>query len=400
MQILTQLSRIIRREGIYGIINRVRHTPLQSFLPQRSLPSLAGGVRLVDHGHPELAAEIFNILAKFGIPLREGDNANQTIVWHVGIPPSGEDDGIIFMPPNQTMEKNVHWSRLKKAALVLDYDPNRLNAFRKRRGFPHIVAIPSLYKSEFSSALYRAIERALIYAEACPATARDYRPDLPSNPVPKLCLYLPEDPDRLSSFRREGLPGFHMIEGLRRQPGWIGAASSYRQIARALLDTGRSAAIICQDDAGPNPDFEYRFATSIAYWQNSGADLFSGLVTDVDDSFKITKVVRQDGMTFVHLNRSVGLVCSMFGRRALERLSVWDEQQRTVAEETIDRYLAATPNLDVVTCLPFLVRHRDGLASSIWGFRNGRYNTLIKYSENRLAQMVAEFENKKPELKT
>lgn len=393
MGIFTQISRILGREGVRGVINRARHTPLRSFLLQRAPPCLAQGVRVVDHGHPALAARMRGLLAGYGIPLPDGNGTGRTITWHVGIPPAGQDGGVIVIPPDYGPGRKIPWRRLRRAALVLDHDPDRLETFSRRSGHPHVMALPPLPASE--AVLQGAIERVLIFAEARPAKSHDYGPDLPPDPLPRLCLGLPEHPGRLASFRREGLPGFHMIEGLRRQPGWIGAASSYRQIARALLDSGRNAAIICQDDAGPGPDFERRFAASVAYWQHSGADLFSGLVTDVDDSFKIIRVVRQGGMIFVHLNRSIGLVCNMFGPRALEWLSAWDEQGRTVAQGTIDRHLGAAPGLDVVTCLPFLVRHRDGLVSSVWGFRNGRYNTLIEYSEKRLAQMVAEFERKK-----
>lgn len=395
MGIVGRLSRILGREGVRGVISRIRHTPLRSFMPQPPPPSLAGGVRLVDHGHPELAAAIRDILAGYGIGLRDGEGADRGIAWHVGIPPAGGRGEVIVMPPGPVPARKIPWRRLRRAALVLDHDPDRLDAFsRMGTGRPHAMALPRPPAPRAD--LSRAIERVLILAGARPAAARDYRPDLPGDPVPRLCLGLPEHPARLASFRREGLPGFHLIEGLRRQPGWIGAASSYRQIARALQDAGRSAAIICQDDAGPGPDFERRFAASAAYWRESGADLFSGLITDVDDSFRVTRVVRRDGMTFVHLNRSIGLVCNMFGPRALERLAGWDEQDRTVAEGTMDRYLGAAPDLDVVTCLPFLVRHRNGLASSVWGFRNDRYSTLIAYSERRLARMAAEFERKAP----
>ncbi len=383
-----QISRILGREGVRGVLNRARHTPLRSLLPQPAPPGFGGGVRLVDHGYPDFTARLGRILDRHGVRAEDG---GQAAAWHVGIPPAGGENGVIVMPPDLDGGATVPWPVLRRAALVLDHDPGRLAVLsRARTGHPHYLALPEPAASD--AVLSRAVERVLIFAGARPATDRDYRPDLPGDALPRLCLGLPEHPDRLASFRRDGLPGFRMVQGLRRQPGWMGAASSYRQIARALLDTGRRAAIICQDDAGPGPDFDRRFAASLAYWQESGADLFSGLVTDVDDGFRITRVVRRDGMTFVHLNCSIGLVCTMFGSRALDRLAAWDERGQTVAGGTIDRYLGATPGLDVVTCLPFLVRHRGGLSSSIWGFRNNRYDTLIGYSERRLARMVAEFE--------
>lgn len=393
MGIVAQISRILGREGVRGVMNRLRHTPLRSFLPQPDPPAFPHGIRLVDHGHPRFAARLGAILAGHGIRLYSGDDVGRAAVWHVGIPPAGGEREVIVMPPDHGGGRAVPWRVLKRASLVLDHDPGRLDVLsRARTGHPYYLALPRPPAPD--AALSRAVERVLIFAGALPAAHRDYRPDLPDHPLPRLCLGLPEHPARLASFRQGGLPGFHLVEGLRRQPGWVGAASSYRQIARALLDSGRRSAIICQDDAGPGPDFDRRFAASVTYWQDSGADLFSGLVTDVDDSFRVTGVVRRDGMTFVHLNRSIGLVCTMFGPRALERLASWDERGQTVAGGTIDRYMGAAPGLDVVTCLPFLVRHRDGLSSSIWGFGNGRYDTLIGYSESRLAAMAAEFEGK------
>lgn len=396
---LSKISRILRREGLGGILNRVRHTPLLSFLPPPPPPRFDEGVRLIDHGHPDYSARIGDILTRYGITLlKKRDPADLGIVWHIGIPAQGGRNEVIVIPPGTEAGGKRALRKLRRAALVLDHDPGRLKAFGgMQAGRPHVMALPPVPGDD--AALSRAIERVLIFAESRPPTIYDFRPDLPPEPIPQLCLGLPEHPARLQSFLRRGLPGFHIIHGLRRQPGWIGAANSYCQIARTLLDTGRKAAIICQDDADPGPDFERRFAAAIAYWQDSGADLFSGLVTDVDDSFRITRVTRRDGMTFVHLNRNIGLVCTMFGPRALERLAAWDEGGRSVNEGTIDRYLGATPDLDVVTCLPFLVRHRDGVASSIWNFRNGRYNTLIDYSEKQLIQMAAAFEQTSPDEK-
>ena len=63
-------------------------------------------------------------------------------------------------------------------------------------------------------------------------------PEIAPATVPRLCLGLPETPARRASFQRQPVQGFRVFDGLRYDPGWIGAALSFRTMARACLDAG------------------------------------------------------------------------------------------------------------------------------------------------------------------
>lgn len=395
-----KLARILSREGWRGVANRLRHTPLRA-LYSPPPPRIADVALLCDHGWPDMAVSLRAVLQAFGIVVSDhaGDMSNPSrdvTVWHLGWPQAHSGaglEGAVVLSP--VADGRALPSGAAHAALVIEADPSRLDQLSRRAaGAPHYLACPETVTVD--GTLARVVQRALIFAGRSDAALYDYASDLgPFRPVDQgrgWCLSLPEHPARLAAFRRDGVPDFAPVTGLRRQPGWAGAACSYRQMARTLIAHGVSQAAICQDDAVPRHDFSRRLAVVADHMRQTGADLFTGLVTDVDETFRVTRVVRREGVTLVHLNRSVGLVFNIFGRRALEHLANWDEDAATGPLRTIDRHLAAAEGLDVVTCLPFLVDHRSGVFSSIWGFRNDRYNTLVQFSEQRLTEMVHAFE--------
>lgn len=209
---------------------------------------------------------------------------------------------------------------------------------------------------------------------------------------PRLCLSLPETPERRHSFLRRRLPEFRLFNGVRGNPGWIGAAIGFRLMARACLSARVDSAVICEDDLYADPRFEDRLEVVTDYLAQTEWDVFSGLSTHVGDGYRVTRVERFRGETFVHLNRTTGMVFNIFAPRALDWLAAWSVGSHARARITIDRHLEKMPAMRVVTTLPFLVDHADGLASSAWGFSNRRYRGLISASQRRLARMVAEFE--------
>ncbi len=240
--------------------------------------------------------------------------------------------------------------------------------------------------------LRRDLYRFLLATGTIGADDADWRrlADLHQLPkVPRLCLSLPETPLRQGFFLQQDLPGFRLVAGIRRNPGWIGAGVGFRMMARACLAARVGSAILCEDDLIAGSDFEDRLEGVLAYLDQTGWDVFSGLSTDIDASYRVTAVQRFRGQTFVHLNRTTGMVFNIFSPRALDWLARWSPARQGVP---IDRHLEAMPRMRVVTTLPFLVDHADGLESSAWGFSNRRYRSLIAASESRLARMVAAFE--------
>lgn len=394
-------ARILSREGMSGVIGRLCHTPLRSWFAKPSVPPRMGtSIELVDHGNSALAARLATILQGAGITLartaaeRPADDAPFITRWHIGAPERARPQDLVLIVNEADAAKGG------AAGMLLDHDPMRLEALsRCSSGRLHYLAVPSPDASDDD--WRAAILRALIFLRALPLDTADYRDAITgADPgLPSLCLSLPEFPERMAAFTGSRLATtIRTVSGVRFMPGWIGAGASYRALARGALDLAasrgqRAELLVCQDDAEASPDHERNMVIIRDYWRMSGADIFSGLITDVDDSFRVTRVVRHEGLVFVHLNRNIGLVFNLFGRRALERLATWVPPENG-GRLTIDRYLGEAEELDVVVTLPYLIGHRGGVMSSIWGFRNDRYDTLIRYSENRLMEMAEAFERR------
>ena len=65
----------------------------------------------------------------------------------------------------------------------------------------------------------------------------------------------------------------------------------------------------------------------------------------------------------------------------------WDELNRNVHSNAIDRYLE-NKKLSVLTTCPFLVGHKEDLSSTIWGQQNTIYTQLIADSSKKLEEMT------------
>lgn len=387
---LTKLRHILDREGWGGVFGRVRNTPLHAFRKAPPVPQLGAAVEVIDHGFPVIAAEVRRMLAT--VEIEHGDtvaSGPRIERWHVGLPVEAVTaTDLVMLPSGPLPAAALH------AGLVVSSSVEKLDALSTRPlGRPYYLAGPSTDMT--GPTLEQAIARILVFLRALPL---DMTFDQLSGEHTErmICLSLPEYPARRETFARSALGReSRLVDGIRMVPGWIGAGASYRALARGALAHGRSALpppelTICQDDVAPAPDFAKAWPIIQTYVRGSDADLFSGIITDIDDEFRVTRVTRQNGLCFVHLNKSIGLVFNIYRKKALERLATWSPPDDGNIL-TIDRHLGAE-RLDVVTTLPFAVHHRGGVSSSIWQFRNERYDSLIAYSERRLGRMVDAFE--------
>lgn len=211
-------------------------------------------------------------------------------------------------------------------------------------------------------------------------------------PHPKLCLSLPETPIRRQKFVEQRLKDFVLWDGVRSELGWQGAALSYKTIFSDLRAANVKTATICEDDVVAGPDFPEKYALVQRYLATlPDWDLFSGFIADVHGEAKVVKVVDFAGVRFVHLDRAVSMVFNIYNEKLIEYLSQWDPDNHDVMKNTIDRYLEARVGTKVVTTVPFLVGHRDDVHSTIWGFKNDEYNSLVDRSEQLLESKVRDF---------
>lgn len=207
----------------------------------------------------------------------------------------------------------------------------------------------------------------------------------------QLCLSLPETPERRELFIQQEQNAFEIWDGLKATPAWVGAALSYRHMFERIVKSGAEHAVVCEDDVLFPPDFDKRFAIVERYLANQKWDIFSGFIADAHADLNVIHVEEFEGQTFVHVDRTVSMVFNIYSREIMEFLTKWDPENRDVDSNTIDRYLEGHGKTRVILTLPFLVDHRSDASSTIWGFENTQYESVVEQSEIRLAEKVACF---------
>lgn len=211
-------------------------------------------------------------------------------------------------------------------------------------------------------------------------------------PAARVCLSLPETPARRESFTAQGLSGFEIFDGLRHHEGWLGCAMSYKYLIGLAQETGMERITICEDDVLIDKpellDVVQRYLDSL----NGDWDIFVGLISHLGPGAHITDVRTRDGLTFVHLNTMTGMVCNTYNKSSYNTLLSWDPSNGDPRSNTIDRFLESRSQLRIVTALPFIARHAESQASTLWGFGNETYAELIRQSEGILEEKVRLFE--------
>lgn len=208
---------------------------------------------------------------------------------------------------------------------------------------------------------------------------------------PRMCLTLAETPERFKRFKAYSYSDkFTRLEGIRHRKGWIGCGLSYKLALSLGRQQGLSRILICEDDAAFPRNFDQRMKVVESYLEEHDGewDIFSGFVADISPHTKIHRVDERDGTKFVWMDRTVSMVFNIYGARAIEVLSEWNPDDDSVLFNTIDRYMQRC-SLRVVMAVPHLVGHDTAVSSTIWGFRNTRYQELIDKSESVLQELLA-----------
>lgn len=209
----------------------------------------------------------------------------------------------------------------------------------------------------------------------------------------RLCLNLPEYSLRRLSFEKDNHYGFSVFPGLRHKDGWVGCGLSYKLMIMLARQQKLPQVSICEDDV----EFRDGFAEDFAEIQTELAggherwDVFSGLLGDLHDDAKILKVRNLRNHKFALTNRLISTVFNVYHRRVFDRISLWDDRDRDVVINTIDRYLEHT-HLSVLACYPFLVGHKEELHSTLWGVQNGTMADMIQRSQQLFGSKIEAFE--------
>ena len=233
-------------------------------------------------------------------------------------------------------------------------------------------------------------DRFLIAQGFLPAT-HAYALNLPLGPASdRIVLSLPETFARRRVYEANSPQNYAVFDGIRMRPGWVGCGLSYSVLAQFAIRQGMSRLTVMEDDALLPPDFPEKMETVNAYLDRHAGqwDIFVGIIAHLHEDVQILKTEIFRGIQFVTINKMTSTVCNIYGEKALELLASWNPGDRCDRCNTIDRYLERQANLRVVVTLPFLVGHREDLHSTIWGFQNTRYRSLIDSSESALEAKV------------
>ncbi|MDT1064322.1 hypothetical protein RM190_20845 [Paracoccus sp. CPCC 101403] len=388
---IIRISEILHDEGVTGLYSRLRFPKAASggWSPSPITPEVS-----VTGGRPDLQDRLRCVLRRAGRQVIRDRRGHELTRFHIDpalgpFESYGSNDILVL-----SRKAGPHLDQIvqhgKSAQAVVEMCPERYQKLAaagmgRDRLF---LAVGGL--DGFALGIYRF----LLAARAVEPDAVDWRSMVPDFQVghdrmPRLCLSLGEVKFRRQFFLQQGPRGFVICDGLRQDPGWIGAAMGYRAMAQACLARGIGQAIFCEDDVEIAPDFEIRLEKVMAYLKSRDWDVFSGLSTHVRQGYHAEQVESFRGETFLHLNRTTGMVFNIVNRRALERLAAWRYDEHGRQGITIDAHLESMPGLRAVTTMPFLVDHCDALSSTAWGFSNRRYRGMITNSQQRLAQMAA-----------
>jgi hypothetical protein len=73
-------------------------------------------------------------------------------------------------------------------------------------------------------------------------------------------------------------------------------------------------------------------------------------------------------------------------------LSQWDPLDFDADTNTIDKYMERQEGLRVVVALPFIVGHREDVTSTLWGFENVRYTSMIAEAQSKIEALVDDWQ--------
>ncbi|MSU08100.1 methyltransferase type 11 [Veillonellaceae bacterium WCA-693-APC-5D-A] len=214
------------------------------------------------------------------------------------------------------------------------------------------------------------------------------------------CLGLPEYMERKQSFVSINKYGINYFPGLRHFLGWVGCGMSYKFMLRKAKEMDLESVTICEDDVLFCDDFLQKMATIRKYLhKTSNWDLFSGLIADVNPNTVISKVDDYDGIRFITLDKMTSTVFNVYNKQFLEKLEEWDSDNRDASINTIDRFIENLGNTIIITTNPFLVLCKDELTSTLWGFTNDTYNSMICQSNRKISNKIDEFLQQRDDLK-
>ena len=211
----------------------------------------------------------------------------------------------------------------------------------------------------------------------------------------KIVLSLPESFKRREYFKSINNDRFDFFPGLRHNISWIGAGLSYKYLFTLAEKLNIDNLIICEDDTEFFPDHESRETEILNYLKHLDSNdwnVFCGVIADFNDNTEISNIVKFHNEEYIHINKMTSMVFNIYNKNFFKKMVNWDQNERDVDINTIDRYIENMTNLKIITTMPYLVGHNESLNSSLWnGEKNTIYSDLLDSSVSKLTSKISLF---------
>jgi hypothetical protein len=220
------------------------------------------------------------------------------------------------------------------------------------------------------------------------------RPKFPlSENLDRICLAMPETPDRMSQETKELSSTVSVFPGVRHPTPWIGCALSYRSMAEYALTKEIKQLEIFEDDVLLDENFHsWRNSTLLPFLAKvKDWDIYCGLIAHFDEETKVLEEETFNGTQFVTVNQMTSMVYNIYNERALLHIAKWKMGEGVIHKDSIDRYINSLQDLRIIITLPFKVHHDTKPNSTLWQFSNSEYDSVIKNSEKTIRKKLLRF---------
>ena len=258
-----KVTKILRREGATGIVNRLRYRRDNALMRDSGDDSRRCFVLL---GKGQLRTSFHTELRRHGLLARgRGPLAAQKILFNP-LPVELDDTSIAAVVLDDAYLASIRPADLELIAgltsgchVLVRSQPAVERALAMGVARQNLILLPP---NRGAGAMQMSIARWLVYAnllkpEVYLQAVLKHGPTLRNRD--RVCISLPEHAERRAMFQSGTGTDFVLIDGVRMLPGWKGCAWSYKTIASKALQSGAKRLTICEDDACFSPNFTNYF---------------------------------------------------------------------------------------------------------------------------------------------
>lgn len=209
------------------------------------------------------------------------------------------------------------------------------------------------------------------------------------------CLGLPESTIRQNEFIKEKTKiskEIWQFPGIRHSTPWVGCGLSYKYMIKYAFQNKWNNIAICEDDVFFNSNCQIHLDTIENHLKlnNIQWDIISGHVTDIDSETQISFLGKQECINLFKLNQTTGMVFNIYNQNIFEYIINWNHNNMNLEKNTIDRYIQYKNNLEVVTCIPYLVSHKEFVDTTLWNRKAGEftYNAMTESSIKKIMDTI------------